>query len=216
MLPPWQAPFQNFLNFFKFFRFFSRFFSKFQNVFVYLSKLYFCICIWRLNIFFFKSFKSTEEAAETAETAVVGLSVESRSKIWKMGQLQGTKKCVFLDGKGQNWLSNHEQVMIGQHKSIEVVNIHWFCNSSLLLEKKIWHKTTKIPVLRKLTHMHMHMHMHICTEVGQWALLRPLQLLIPPKLGRAFAFFCPAPSLCRDLKSWNKMLQRWARKSFTF
>ena len=43
--------------------------------------------------------------------------------------------------------------MIGQHKSIEVVNIHWFCNSSLLLEKKIRHKTTKIPVLRKLTHM---------------------------------------------------------------
>ena len=43
--------------------------------------------------------------------------------------------------------------MIGQHKSIEVVNIHWFCNSSLLLEKKIRHKTTKIPVLRKLTHI---------------------------------------------------------------
>ena len=43
--------------------------------------------------------------------------------------------------------------MIGQHKSIEVVNIHWFCNSSLLLEKKIRHKTTKIPVLQKLTHM---------------------------------------------------------------
>ena len=27
--------------------------------------------------------------------------------------------------------------MIGQHKSIEVVNMHWFCNSSLLLEKKL-------------------------------------------------------------------------------
>ena len=36
-----------------------------------------------------------------------------------MGQLQGTKKRVFLDGKGQNSLSNHKQVMIGQHKSIE-------------------------------------------------------------------------------------------------
>ncbi len=43
----------------------------------------------------------------------------------------------FLDGKGQNSLSNHEQVMIGQHKSIEVVKIHWFCNSSLLLKKKL-------------------------------------------------------------------------------
>ena len=46
--------------------------------------------------------------------------------------------------------------MIDQHKSIEVVKIHWFCNSSLLL-KKIRHKTTKIPVLRKLTHMYIYM-----------------------------------------------------------
>ena len=45
--------------------------------------------------------------------------------------------------------------MIDQHKSIEVVKIHWFCNSSLLLGKKIRHKTTKIPVLRKLTHMQL-------------------------------------------------------------
>ena len=59
----------------------------------------------------------------------------------------------FLDGKGQNSLSNHEQVMIGQHKSIEVVKIHWFCNSSLLLKKKIRHKTAIFPVLGKLTHM---------------------------------------------------------------
>ena len=80
-------------------------------------------------------------------------SVKVGVKFEKWVHFRVPKHVFFLDGKGQNSLSNHKQVMIGQHKSIEVVKIHWFCNSSLLLGKKIGHKTTKIPVLQKLTHM---------------------------------------------------------------
>ena len=87
-------------------------------------------------------------------------SVKVGVKFGKWVHFSVQKNVFFLDGKGQNSLSNHKQVMIGQHKSIEVVKIHWFCNSSLLLGKKIRHKTTKIPVLQKLTHMRMRM-MHI-------------------------------------------------------
>ena len=80
-------------------------------------------------------------------------SVKVGVKFEKLVHFRVPKNVFFLDGKGQNSLSNHEQVMIGQHKSIEVVKIHWFCNSSLLLKKKIRHKTAIFPVLGKLTHM---------------------------------------------------------------
>ena len=64
-------------------------------------------------------------------------SVKVGVKFEKLVHFRVPKTVFFLDGKGQNSLSNHEQVMIGQHKSIEVVKIHWFCNSSLLLKKKL-------------------------------------------------------------------------------
>ena len=64
-------------------------------------------------------------------------SVKVGVKFEKLVHFRVPKNVFFLDGKGQNSLSNHEQVMIGQHKSIEVVKIHWFCNSSLLLKKKL-------------------------------------------------------------------------------
>ena len=60
--------------------------------------------------------------------------------------------------------------MIGQHKSIEVVKIHWFCNSSLLLGKKIRHKTTKIPVLQKLTHMGIWVYGHMQKNMAKWGI----------------------------------------------
>ena len=45
-------------------------------------------------------------------------------------------------------VNKHKQVMIGQHKSIEVVKIHWFCNSSLLLKKKLDIKQPFFPSCR--------------------------------------------------------------------
>ena len=44
-------------------------------------------------------------------------------------------KRFFLDRRGQNRFSNHEQVIFAQHKSIEVVIIYKFSKSSLLLLK---------------------------------------------------------------------------------
>ena len=75
-------------------------------------------------------------------------SVKVGVKFEKWVNFRVPKNVFFLDGKGQNSLSNHEQVMIGQHKSIEVVKIHWFCNSSLLLEKKLDIKPPKFPSCR--------------------------------------------------------------------
>ena len=72
-------------------------------------------------------------------------SVKVGVKFDKWVNFRVPQKVFFFDRRGQNRFSNHLQIIIGQHKSIEVVNIHWFCNSSLLLEKKLDIKPPKIP-----------------------------------------------------------------------
>ena len=60
---------------------------------------------------------------------------------------------VFLEKSDYFLLFQHEQVIISQHKSTELINIYWFGHSSLLLFSNIRHKTAIFPVLQKLTHI---------------------------------------------------------------